>query len=250
MRILWDNLLSDESSYTPYSEDLNYPVENIYDTRLTRVYRTYGLASTEYIIIGETGAPEYVSFVDHNISSSATVYVEGGSSSGFSTLTFSETITWSSYTMVSTIASTVSCDYFKLRITGLSTATQEYISLGYVFLGDYIEMPGMKPNQSIEDETTSRLSITDGGQVYADDGYNYRAGKINFPYLTQTQRDEIRTMFADVKNYKPVILIIWPDNTDEETPIYCVIDQKRVEFRRTDDINLRWETSLNFREVF
>lgn len=251
MRILWSNYLSSGSSWTSQSEDANYPMSNLYDIRLTRQYRTDGLLSTEYIQAGEAGIiPQYFAMINHNVSSSATIVLDGASSSGMSTLTWTQTLTWSSYTLVSTITSTVSCDYFRLKISGLSTTTQSYISIGYLYLGNYLEMPGMRPDQSIADETTSRVSVSDGGQVYADDGYNFRAGKINFPYLTQTQRDDIRTMFATVKNYQPVIMLIWPSNVSEEKPIYCLFDQKKLEFERTDDVNMRWATSLNFREVF
>lgn len=250
MRLLWNNFISSGNSFTYASEDANYPIENIYDIRLTRPYRTDGLLSTEYVIAGYTGVPEYVALVAHNVSSSASIYLEGGSSSGLSTLTFSESLTWTENTLISTIASTASCDYFRLRIAGLSTATQEYISIGYWFLGEYLEMPGMKPDQNLYNRTTSRVSITDGGQVYADDGYNYRSGTMNFPYLTQTQRSDITTMFNAVKNHKPVIMIIWPSNTSEELPVYCIIDQADFNWKRTDDVNYRWATSMSFREVF
>jgi hypothetical protein len=250
MKILWNNYLDSGSSYTPYSVDANYPVSNIYDSRLSRVYHTNGLASTEYIIIKETGSPQYVSLFNHNVSSSGTIYIEGGSSSLMSTVTWTQTLTWSSYQITSAITSTVSCTYFRLRITGISTATLSYISLGYMFLGDYLEMPGMRPDQTIFDETTSRITLSQGGQLYADDGYNFRSAKINFPYLTHAQRASIRSMWATIKNYKSVIMITWPSNSTYELPIYGVIDQKQLQFTRTDDPNMAWETSLTIREIF
>jgi hypothetical protein len=111
-------------------------------------------------------------------------------------------------------------------------------------------MPGMRPDQSIADETTSKVSITPSGQVYADDGYIFRSGTINFPYITQAQRDSLRDMYAIVKDHTPVIMIIWPSNTAEETPIYALENQNNLKFTRTDDVNYRWATTLNFREVF
>jgi hypothetical protein len=250
MRLLWNNYISSATTLDTQSEDANYVVTNIYDTRLSKEYRTDGLVSTESITVEYTGVPEYVSLVNHNVSSSATIYLDGGSSSGMSTTTFSETLTWSSYTLVSTIASTVSCDYFRVRVTGLSTATQDYVSLGYLFLGEYLEMPGMKPTQTIKDIVNSRVTISQSGQAYGDNSYKYRNPLFEFPYLTQTQRDEMRTMFNAVKNYLPVILIIWPSNTTEETPIYSIIDQASLDFERTDDVNYRWKTRMQFREIF
>lgn len=251
MRILWDNYIDVNSSWTSYSEDANYPLSNLYDTRLSRVYRSNGLASTEYIQVGESSiVPEYFAMLAHNVSSSATISLIAGTSSGMSTASWTQTLTWSSYTLVSTITSTVSCSYYKLKVVGLSTATQSYIEIGFLYLGDYIEMPFMKPDQTIKDETTAKITISDGGQAYGDDGFSYRSPTINFPYLTNTERDNIRTMWASVKNYKPVILIIWPSASTIEKPMYCILDQKNIEWKKTDDVNYLWATSISFREVF
>jgi hypothetical protein len=250
MRILWNNLIDDGSSYTAYSEDADYPVLNVADSRASRTYHTSGVASTEYIIVRETStiAPTYCALVNHNVSSSASIYVEASSSSGFGGA-FSTTIPWSSYTMLTSWTSTGK-EWWRVRVVGHSTLTA-YMQIGVMYLGTYLQLPGMKPDQTISDETTAKVTIGDGGQAYGDDGYSYRAPKINFPYITSTNRTEMRTMWAGVKNYKPIVLDIW-ESTDssEETPIYCVIDQRELEFKRTDDVNYRWTTSLQFREVF
>ena len=251
MRILWNSYIDENSSWTAYSEDANYPVSNLYDTRLSRVYRSNGLVSTEYVQIGEASTvPEYFAMVNHNISSSATISLVGGTSSGMSTASWTQTLTWSSYTLVSTITSTAVCTYYKLKVVGLSTATQSYIEIGYLYLGDYLQLPFMKPSHSIKDETTAKITVSDGGQAYGDDGYNYRAPTIEFPYLTHTERASIRTMFASVKNYKPVVAVIWESNTSAELPMYSIIDQKNLEFKRTEDTNYPWSLSLQLREIF
>jgi hypothetical protein len=251
MRILYQNFLDSDSSWTAYSEDANYPLANLYDTRLSRQYRTNGVASTEYIQSGESSTvPQYVALINHNVSSSCTITFEGASSSGFSTLTYTKTLAWSSYAIISTITSTVACNYFRFRFVGLSTLTQNYISIGYAYAGTYLELPPMKNDQNIKDETTAKITISDGGQAYGDNGYSYVAPTINFPYITQTERTNIRTMWATVKNYIPVILIVWPNNTDVQKPIYCVIDSKTMDFKRTDDVNMPWSVSMQFREVF
>lgn len=250
MRILWQNLISSGSSWTSYSEDANYPLSNLYDTRLSRQYRTNGLTSTEYIQVGQSSiAPEYFAICGHNVSSSCTIVLQAGTSSGLSTLSWTQTLTWSSYTLVSTITSTVNADYFRLKISGLSTDTQSYISVGYLFLGNAISMPYMKPDQVVKDETTSKVTISDGGQAYGDQGYDFRSPTINFPYLTHAERAEIRTMFTEVKNYKPIIAVIWPSNQSYELPIYGIINQTNLEWKRSDDYGLPWSLTLNIRET-
>jgi hypothetical protein len=246
---LWNNGISSGSSFTAYSEDAQYPVTAIYDTRLSRVYRTNSVASTEYVIVKPSTATRmyYAAILNHNIESTATVYIEGSATSSFGAA-FSTTLAWSSYTMIGTISSTAAYAYWRARIVGNST-TNGYIQIGFLYLGGYLQLPGMKPDQEIIYETTAKISISDGGQAYGDDGYSFRAPKVNFQYSTAANKVEIQDMWAGVKNYVPIILHIWESST-EERPLYCVIDQTNVTFKRTDDYTYRWATSLQFREVF
>lgn len=251
MRLSWNNYIDAESSITAYDVNINYPESNLSDPRTSRVYRSNTVNSTEIIRFTETINAKYVCLVNHNVSSSATVYIEGSSSfaTWASTATFSTTIPWSSYIMNTYFISS-SYPYWQVRIVNNSTSLI-YTQIGVVQIGDWLQLPRMKPDQQINDEVTSKISISDGGQSYGDDGYYYRSPTINLPYLTSTERNDIRTMFYSVKNYKPVLLDIWESsNSSEEFPMYCIIDQTNIEWKKTDDINYRWSCSLKFREVF
>ena len=111
-------------------------------------------------------------------------------------------------------------------------------------------MPGMKPDQTIKDETTAKVDISHSGQAYGDSGYDFRNPTINFPYLSNTERENIRTMWKAVHNYIPVYTILWPGSTTEEKPIYGIINQNSFEWKRTDDRNYRWATSIQLRETY
>jgi hypothetical protein len=45
------------------------------------------------------------------------------------------------------------------------------------------------------------------------------------------------------------VLHVWEAST-EETPIYYILDQTNLTFKRTDDVNYRYATSIQIREVF
>ena len=250
MRLCYNNEIDESTAIAAYSEDSSYPVSNIVDSRASRVYRSTVVQATEFIDIAETITPTYVCLINHNVTSSATIYLEG--STGFSTWTstavFSTTLDWSSYTILQYITSTVAYEAWRLRVVGNSTDLS-YTQIGVLSLGTYFQMPAMKPDQTITKEVTSRITIGDSGQAYGDDGYSYRSPKINLPYISSQERVDLSTVFEAVKNYKPVILDIW-EADDEELPMYCVIDQNSLEFKRTNDRNYRWGTSLQFREVF
>lgn len=247
VRVLFNNLIDSGSSYTANNEDPNYPLSNLYDTRLSREFRNVVVSTSDYVIMRESSiAPTYVALLNHNISSSATIYVEASSSSGFGGA-FSTTIAWSSYTMLSRLVSTAK-EYWRIRVDGNSTANT-HLGIGSIWLSEYIQMPGMSVDQELGDVTTARNAISDSGQLYGDNGYNYRTFKVNFPYLSSAQRYDMSTVWHTVKNYKPIIMDIWP-NSPEERVMYCFINQDSLNFQRTDDRILRWKTSINFREVF
>jgi hypothetical protein len=205
------------------------------------------VSTSDYIVIGQSSiAPTYAALIDHNVSSSATIYIEASSSSGFGGA-FSTTIPWSSYTALVQFVSTAK-DYWRFRIDGNSTSNSN-LAIGYVYLGTYLQMPDMSPDQEINNITTAKGSVSDSGQLYGDDGYNYRQFKVNFPYLTNAERNDISTAWNTVKNYKPLLLDIWHNSTEERV-MYCFINQDTMSFQRTDDRIMRWKTSIIFREVF
>lgn len=248
MRILYNNLIDAESSYTMTSENSAYPITNAFDSRLSKEYRSTIVSTSDRIAVMESSiAPTYIALINHNISSSATLYIEASSSSGF-TGAYSTTIAWSSYTAIHNIGTSTAKDYWRIRIEGNSTLNS-YLRLGYLYLGTYLQMPGMERNQEIGIITTAKTNISDSGQLYGDNGYSYRSFKCNFPYLTNQERSDISTMWNTVKNYKPIVLDIWHNSTEERF-MYCYIAQDNLIFGRTDDINMRWKTGLVFKEVF
>ena len=231
-----------------YSASGSYPVSNLQDTRLSRTYRTNGKASTEYVHIVNTSTVTYACILGHNLSTSATVYVAGSDSTWSTGAAFSTTMTVSTGIMVSTLGPST-YNYWRFRIDDTSTGTT-YHEIGGLYLGTYLQLPGMKPDQTIADETTAKVTVSDGGQAYGDDGYNYRSPSVNFPYLVSTQRNEIRTMFNTVKNYTPVIAVIWENALTLEEPMYCILDSKTLDWKKTGDVGKPWSVSLKLREVF
>lgn len=250
MRIYWNNFLDSESSVTAYSELASYPATNVLDTRVSRVYHSTIVNSTEILRFSETINATFGAIIGHNISSSATIYFEGSSS--FSTwatvATFSTTVPWSSGILLLPFVSS-SFAYWQVRIVNNSTALS-YTQIGCVNIGTWLQLPGMKPDQTINRNTSAKITIGESGQAYGDDGFNYSEFKINFPYITIDKRDEIQTMFDNVKNYKPVVVQIWETFSSYEKPLYCILDQTNLEWKRTNDFYKPWSVSLNFREVF
>jgi hypothetical protein len=249
VRILYNNYVSSAATLSASNQNPLYAFANLYDTRLSKAFRTLAPMTTETITAEVTAAPVYCVLAGHNVSSSATIYVEADNSSSFgSTAAFSTTMSWAEGSMYAYFASTTRT-HWRVRVVGQSTDT-DYLEIGHWRLSTFIEMPGMKPDQTIKDETTAMVDISNSGQAYGRAGYDYRNPTITFPYLSNTERDAIRAMWATVHNYVPVYVILWPGSTSEERPLYSIINQAGIEWKRTDDRNYRWTTSLQFREVY
>lgn len=248
MKLLWNNYATSSATYVGTTENVNYPIANLYEEQLSKVYRSVFVSTTEEIILQQSCAPTHVSIFNHNVSSSATIYVEAASSSGF-TGAFSTTMDWAEYYMVTDEFVSTSKEFWRVRIEGNSTALS-YAQSGYLFVGDSLDMPYMKRDQEITKKVVSNVVISHGGQVYGDEMYSYRNPVVNFPLVTSTWREQVQDVFDDRKNYGSMILMIWPDSLETESPMYCVFDQKELKWKRTTDRNHKWETTIKFREVF
>lgn len=254
MRIIWDNKVM-EATVTAYSSNPDYPASNIQDMRLSRLWKSLETSGgvDEYIQIDIGGdlTANYLSVVNHNFPSTATLTLKGCNADSNGAFDWSNpdqsiSIPWREYLICQYFA-VQTCERWRLYI---SVGGGLELEIGYMFLGQYLQMPYMKPDQEIEYETTSKQSVSDGGQVYGDIGYDFRNPTINFPYLTTAQKEEIIDMFAEVKNSQPIMLMIWANDFTTEPPLYCVIDQPSIKFKRTDDYNMPWSTTIRFREIF
>lgn len=246
MKLLYDNKIL-SATLDCSSENPDYPIENLQDTVLAKVYRS--MTDDINITIDQITTASYFAIMNHNLSESALITLQGNNSDSWVSPSFETTLTWKEGIIISHFAETT-YNYWRLEIIDDDTGADGYIQIGGLFIGTYLQMPGMKKNQSIKDMTTSKSKISYSGQSYGNEGYEYRSFKVNFPQLSDTQRTGIRVMWTNNKNIHPLICLIWANRQDLETPIYCVIDQTSIEIKRTESDNLPWETSLKFREVF
>ncbi len=246
MQMLWDNKLLN-ATLARSTEAPRYPVESLQDTRLSRVFRTADV-SDEYVKIETEITASRLAILAHNLTSGATITLQGNNTDSWTTPAFSHTCTWKEDIILEKFTQ-ATYSYWRLYIHDPAN-TDGYIELGGLFLGTYLQLPNMSIDQEIPDVTTSEASESATGQTYGDEGYIYRNPKINFPSITHTQRGNIRTMWRSVKNVTPVITVIWANREDIETPIYGRIDQDDLVFKRTENPVAPFSTSIKIKEVF
>lgn len=265
-----------ENTLTVTTENANYPKENLQNRVLARVYKSTSATSQRLAISGSNISPQYLFIFQHNLSINSEVYLQATNGADWTDIQFSETILINgdpAYHKISdpdalswqgqlygeklygdalygeyTDFDTYTFDKWSLLITDPHNTD---IEIGLVVLGAYIDLPEMSPDQDLSTVTESEVAISDSGQAYGDLKYDYRAPVIKQPFYTEDMRTDIATMWAEVKNVVPFVLMIWPEDFDVEPPLYCVFDSKKNPIKKNPGNRMYpYNTSLKFREVF
>jgi len=247
MKILYDNQILD-STVTCSNVNSSYPIANIQDTRLSKYFRSDTDADFG-IIINLTGlTASYIAILNHNLSSGATITLQANATDSWGAPTFSQAITWGSGMIVQSFTEQTFA-YWRLLISDNSNP-DTYIKIGHLYLSGSLTLPAMAQDQVVDKKTTSKNSISYSGQAYGKQMYMYRSAKVNFPFISLTQRDDMLDLFISQENIYPVIVLIWEANLDIESPIYSVIDQDSFGMSRNGKIAKPFKMSFQIREVF
>jgi hypothetical protein len=218
------------------------------DTVLAKTYRS--TIDNTIIKISTTITASYVALMGHNLTETATITLQGNDTDAWGAPALEETVPWRENIAILDFNEST-YNFWRILITDDDTNADGYIELGGVFLGTYLQMPGMKKDQTLSYQSESKSSVSPSGQNYGDERYEYRNPSFNFPLITHDQRDNLNEMFIANKNIKPMIVLIWANDLNLETPMYAKIDQKGLIFKRnTKSELLPWGAKLKFREVF
>jgi hypothetical protein len=125
-----------------------------------------------------------------------------------------------------------------------------YLEIFRLFLGTYLQMPPIEPGAELPLATSSVGDTSLSGQFYGDKRIQRLAPAFRLPIVGNSERLAINAMFAEVDIVMPVLLIVWEDSLDVEPPLYCRIDQERLEYAKAEEPGLLWSLDLQFMEVF
>lgn len=260
MRIIYDNeVLSNPVSAA--SENANYPVSNLTDPRLSRKYRTEALTDQWILISGNNIKASYVAIMNHNISSGATILLQGNDINDFTSPMYSEVIPFSRDTMIKYIDHTAGVEtpgglydgdlyagdlydggivsefplkfnYWRIKIND-PTNLNGYIEIGGIYLAEFVQMQNIESGMVLARNTTGRSSISGSGQAYGDSNYKFRSRDFSMVANTFDKREEILTMFEAMDNFRPVLALIWEDDLVTEKPLYSIIANENLSYTKT-----------------
>jgi hypothetical protein len=139
--------------------------------------------------------------------------------------------------------------YWRVSITDTAN-TNGYLEIAKIFLGEGLQLPYMAKTQKIPTASTSTVTDSPMGQTYGDAGYFYRYGTVTFPFVSDDERADIDEFFRVVDKFRPALIIIWPDDTDIEPPIYARFTSD-MDFSRVEaSVGREWSLQFGFREMF
>jgi len=248
MRIIYNNDIIDDASLSSSTENPNYPVDNIQDSRLSKVFRSTD-TENEYIFVNAGGTASYGFMYSENIPEDATVTLLGHSENDFDSTAFEIDMVKRGNWWVANFSEQAH-DFWAIFIDFSDTGDPEYIEIGRIFLGVYVQLPNLDYGYKWDDITNSVSIESISGQAYGDKRKKSKIGKFEFSGVSKTQMDNIQTIWDAVENVDPFILLLWANRLDLDPPRYMKFTLNTVPRKRLNNRNLPWGSSLEFKEVF
>ena len=189
MIIRYDETAKD-SNLTTNSLSINYPITNILDSRLTRIYRTIAGTTTSEIVFDAGSAIDVSSIciANHNITSSvSTLKIQGNNTDSWGTPAFEQSITWNSGIMFLDFTEQ-SFQFWRIQIID-ATNPDTFIEIGRVWIGKAYITPGIA-FPVLQDRKSESVRITSiSGQSYMDKRYQADLVSMKFPKLSETEKN-------------------------------------------------------------
>jgi len=225
MKVLYNNDITSSTTITPSTQNNNYPFETAFlDTRMSRFGRFTGKTSENIVFYNSGGFSfDEVLIAANNMTSSATVTVQANASDSWGAPSVSESMTRlvNGYWYYN-FSSVQSYDYIRIVVAD-ATVTESYIKIAKVFIGQSLTLPGIAPTAELPVISNSLVSQNESGQVFADKRTQLKGANVNFPVISETERQNLKTLFTSVDKTDPIYLFIWENDLDIEPPLYCTL---------------------------
>jgi len=235
-----------DATVTANSATVNYPVTNVLDSRLSRIFKTD--ASTTATILFDAGSAVKVAAVtiaNHNMVTGGTYKVQGNATNVWTSPTVDETITFASGNMTKQFTGGT-LRYWRISIVN-ATNPDGFISIGRIWLGDSYTMPDISPVVGHTVNSNSLKSISVSGQSYLDKRYYSSVYSVKFRKFTQAVKAEIIAQFKLIDIGVPFFITFDEPKLDFGT-VYVTIDIDSMNFNILRTINRDYETALSFVE--
>lgn len=219
------------------------------EPRLSSVAVTTGLSS-QHVLFTHTAAVDvdYACLYGSNLTSGATVTLEGNTSNAWTTPAASVTLAYYGGQYIGSFSTTQSYRYWRLTLTDAAN-TDTHLTIPWFYYGEKLTMPGMDTGQVISKQSNSIVQKSSTGQLYGSKVINPKAAKVAFSDIVQTDKTAIETFTAYCDLVHPFIVLTWEDNLDVEAPLFVSLTEM-PEWTRSKNPGLLWNMTLSMEECF
>ncbi len=171
------------------------PVSNIVDPWLTKLYRTASGVKAVNILFDTTTTATVQAFLiaNHNLTSSASITLQGNATNVWTSPTVSESITWDADIIKATFTGGT-LRYWRIVLSDPAN-TADYLQIGRAWLGEYYTTAGNHVTVPHDRKSASVKTISVSGQSSMDRRYQYSIVSTKWPILTSVQNNEILSIF-------------------------------------------------------
>lgn len=246
MYILYNNKAKD-STITYSTQTTLYEAENIVTTNTKQGWRsTTDGASYVVFDLGSAMDVDCIGFKNHNLTSGATIKIQGNATDSWGSPSVDVTLTWRDCETIFEGFTGGSYRYWRFYVDDTGNA-DGYIEVGTLYIGEVFNMPGMSPTIEFVWNNNSYVEYSTSNQAFGDTRETWMGYNVEFPNPTNAQRKNIITMLNTVQNVTPIFVTIFDDDQDFEDPFFATITNQNVSFKKNS--NVLFANSLLFRET-
>jgi len=242
MRLSYINLIND-ATLSSDNENANYPLTALKDIHLTNAFRFDDLTGG-YIDI-DLGSAKDVSTVGiiGNVSLTGTITLKGNSTESWAAPAVEESVTIANRNLLHYFTS-ANYRYWRIEITDASNP-DGYIEINKVFLGEYVQLPGVSTDYSFDDGSLSDRQFSPTGQPFSVVRPQRLRLDFTFPAMSTSDREAIRTAYQTNGIHTPMWLAVWEESFDVQEPVYVLFEESTLSWARA---GFAWTTSISFVE--
>lgn len=197
------------STITASSAAAAYPATNLNVLPVSKHWRSTSDTSEDLQIdLGAAHAIDLMGIVNHNLTSAATITVNGGSSANPNGSEYTTTITYREFDAFKLLTATQTWRYWKFIFADPSNP-DGYIKIGLVLLGDSTTLNFHWRNDgTFTDEYVNILTRSPGGAVYAENVYGIISQRFQFGPLSTSDMATLRTLYRAQRGSAAPIFVI------------------------------------------
>ncbi len=187
----------------------SYPVTNLNTLPVSKHWRSTGITSEDLQIdLGAIYSIDLMGIVNHNLTSAATVTINGGSTANPNGGQYTTTLTYRQFDAFKLLTSVQTWRYWKFIFVDTGN-TDGYIKIGNLLLGDSTTLPFHWRNDGeFTDDYINILTRSPGGAVYAENVYGVISQKFQFGPLSVANMATLRTLYRGLRGSAAPIFII------------------------------------------